>query len=314
MPGLNDKLKQARDMSWQTFGKRITFYLPGMFSYYGLTGKYPAISITGSKCALECDHCGGGILRSMMASRTPYDLIETCLRLWKGGNHGVLISGGCDEEGRLPWKTMIGAIAEVKRRTDLYVSVHSGLIDYPTALRLREAGVDQALIDVIGDDETFQRIYHVDFGVSRIASSLDALQRAGLPIVPHLVCGLYFGRIKGEREAIRVLSRFDLEQVVVVSLMRIRGTPMGEVPSPDAEEIADIIAETRLNLPQTRISLGCARQRGNTRLGMFAIDAGVNRMALPPEEVIQRARDYGLEVRYQQTCCSISRDLSKEEW
>lgn len=47
---------KGKSLSWQNFGRRITFYLPGMFRVDGMTGKYPALSITGSRCALQCGH------------------------------------------------------------------------------------------------------------------------------------------------------------------------------------------------------------------------------------------------------------------
>ena len=109
----------------------------------------------------------------MISTMTPDLLIEKCVRLSERGNHGVLISGGCDEKGRLPWEEFIQAVKKVKELTSLYISVHSGLIDYETALRLKEAGVDQALIDVIGDDETFQNIYHVKFSISKIEDTME---------------------------------------------------------------------------------------------------------------------------------------------
>ena len=314
MQDLYNRLKEAREISWQVFGKRITFYLPGMFSYNGLSGKYPAISITGGQCALKCDHCQAKILEPMIPATTPELLLEKCIHLAEKGNHGVLISGGCDEQGRLPWDNFLPAIEEVKRQTSLYISVHSGLIDYEVSMRLKGAGVDQALIDMIGDDETYQDIYHVDFGVSRIVSSLESMQKADLPIIPHIVCGLHYGRIKGERKAIEMISQFDVQQVVIVSLMRIPGTPAWSAQPPKAEEVAEMIAETRFRLPDMRISLGCARQRGNSRMEILAIDAGVNLMALPSEEAIRRAMDYGLEIRYQRTCCSVSEDFSGERW
>jgi hypothetical protein len=43
---------------------------------------------------------------------------------------------------------------------------------------------------------------------------------------------------------------------------------------------------------------------------MLAIDAGVNRVALPSDEAVEHARGYGLEIRFQATCCSVSEDLS----
>ena len=214
----------------------------------------------------------------------------------------------------MPWEEFIPVIRELKSRTELYISIHSGLLDYRLARGLKEAGVDQALIDVIGDDETYKNIYHVPFGVSRIESSMEAMERAGLSMIPHIVCGLAFGKIKGERRAIEIISRFHVDQVVIVSLMPVRGTPVWNVELPYAEEIAEIIAETRLRIPHARISLGCARQRGNSTLEILAIDAGVNRMALPSDEAMQRAEDYGLEIRYQKTCCSVSSDYSKSRW
>ncbi|MBW1697648.1 MAG: radical SAM protein [Deltaproteobacteria bacterium] len=314
MNDLSKKIEKARELSWKRFGKSVIFYLPGMFHYNGINGKYPAISITGNQCALHCDHCRGKILESMIHTATPAHLLEVCMKLAEKGNKGVLISGGCDANGQLPWDAFIAAIGEIKKRTRLHISIHSGLIHRETALRLKQAGVDQALIDVIGDDTTYRAIYHVPFGVSRILSSLEALQHAGLSIIPHIVCGLDYGLMGGEKIAVEMISRFDVKQMVIVSLMNIPGTPIWKSPPPSAEVVADVIAEARLRLPDTLISLGCARQRGNTRLEILALDAGVNRMALPAEEVIKKAKSYGLNIRYQRTCCSVWEDFSDETW
>ena len=77
-----------------------------------------------------------------------------------------------------------------------------------------------------------------------------------------------FGRIKGELNAVKIISRFDVEQVVIVSLMPVRGTPVWDVTLPGAEEVAEIIVEARIRNPRARVSLGCARQRGNNRQGI----------------------------------------------
>ncbi|MDF1592365.1 MAG: radical SAM protein [Desulfobacterales bacterium] len=315
MRELSGILKRARDLSWKYLGREIIFYLPGMFISNNQTGRYPAISITGSQCALSCDHCRSKILEPMIPAVSPEQLLERCLQLEKNGTVGVLISGGCDLNGRLPWDAFIPAVKQIKSRTGLFISIHSGLIDFQTALALKEAGVDQALIDVVGDDQTLKDIYHVDFGVSRIYDSLEALHRAGLAIIPHIVCGLHYGKIKGEKKAAEMISQFRVEQVVVVSLMRIPGTPLWHTNPLDAETVAEIIAETRIKMPQVKISLGCARQRGNTDLEILAIDAGVNRMALPSEEAVAHAKNYNLKIHYQPTCCSVTRRVEEiDDW
>ncbi len=314
MAPLEAKLKRARDMSWERFGKRITFYLPGMFSYEGRSGKYPAISITGDQCALQCDHCRAKIIKCMPHVNNPQELIHKGLGFWKGGSRGLLLTGGCDERGCLPWDRFLQAIEELKKRTGLYISIHCGLVDYPTSCRLKEAGVDQALIDVIGDDDTYREVYHIEAGVSRVTSSLEALHKAALPTIPHIVCGLYNGKMRSEKRAVEIIAGLHVEQLVIVSLMRIAGTPMQQGPLPGAEEIAELIAEARFKMPAAKMNLGCARQRGNVQTELLAIEAGINRMAIPSEEAIQHARRCGLEIRYQSTCCSVSLDLAGDSW
>jgi uncharacterized radical SAM superfamily protein len=60
--------------------------------------------------------------------------------------------------------------------------------------------------------------------------------------------------------------------------------------------------------------LGCARERGNTRLETLAIDAGVTRMALPSEEAVAYARRRGLHIVYQRTCCSLAPNRLSASW
>ncbi|EFK09822.1 conserved domain protein [delta proteobacterium NaphS2] len=173
---------------------------------------------------------------------------------------------------------------------------------------------DQALIDVIGDDETYKKVYHVSFGVNEIEKSMTALEEAELPTVPHVVCGLNYGRITGEEQALEMISGFPVSQLVIVSLMNLSGTKMEKTAPPDAHHVVRIIKKARIRMPETPISLGCARERGNVLMEKLAIDAGVNRMALPSEEALQRAKHYGLEIRFQKTCCSVSKNFSGANW
>ena len=304
------QLEAARRISWENFGKQITFYIPGMFFCNGIKGKYPGISITGNQCSLSCDHCGALILKTMIPTESPEELLKKCIQLEKKGNYGILLSGGCTKKGKLPWQKFIPTIAEIKRKTNLFISIHSGLIDYRDALALKTAGVDQALIDVVGNDETYQKVYHVPFGVVEIQKAMEALQKAGLPTVPHVVCGLDYGRITGEEQALEMISQFPVDQVVIVSLMNLTGTKMEKIIPPDAHDVAHIIAKARTLMPETCISLGCARQRGNVLMETYAIDAGINRMALPSEEAILRAKFHDLEIRYQKTCCSVTKNFA----
>jgi lipoyl synthase len=314
MDNLKDKLKQARELSWKNFGKIITMYLPGMFSFDGVKGDYPAVSMTGKKCSLLCDHCKGQLLRTMPAALTPEELIEKAVQYEKKGYHGILVTGGCDREGRLPWKDFLPAVKEIKTRTSLFVSGHSGILDAETAKGFRDAGVDQALMDVIGDDSTYQKICHVNHGVSKIYDTIKFLADEGIDFIPHIICGLEHGSIKYEENALETAAQYNPRQLVIISLMPLPKTPLwGRIP-PTAEEIAEIIAKARLMMPDTILSLGCARQRGDIKKELLAIDAGINRMAIPSEEAIEHAKNYGLEIKYQKTCCSVSKAFHINGW
>jgi lipoyl synthase len=300
-------LSEARDLTWKNWGKKIDFYLPGMITLNGEKGKYPAVSITGENCELNCDHCGGQLLKSMIPAISPEELIERCIRVKGSGNQGCLISGGCLKNGRLPWEPFIEAISEVKRRTQLHISIHSGLIDLEMAKRFKNAGIDQVLIDVIGDDETFKTVCHTNESIDSIRNSLKALKKAEIPIAPHIVAGLSYGKIKGEWDALKMISEFEPAILVIVVLMPLTGTPMQDILPPDSFEIAKLIAMARIEMPNTLISLGCARPRGKVSedLEILAIDSGANRIAIWSDAAINRAEEYGLEIGFHRTCCSV---------
>lgn len=305
MNDLDKLITRSREISWQTFGKKITFYHPGMFKYNGRWGKYPAISITGKHCELQCDHCKSKILESMIFATTPEELIEKCIRLDELSNIGCLISGGSQRDGSIPWHDFISAIKTVKETTNLFISIHSGIIDYQTAKKLKDAGVDQVLIDVIGDEETFKKVYHLNSGITKIEESLDALRKADLSTIPHIVVGLDYGRIKGEYHAIDLIKRYDPEVLVIVSLMPLSGTPMEDILPPSPEEIAKIIATARIEMTDVPISLGCARERADFKIDVLAVECGVNRIAIPSEEAIKKAQEYGLDIIWKKACCSV---------
>lgn len=311
MNDLDKLITKSREISWRRFGKKITFYHPGMFKYNGKWGNYPAISITGKHCELQCDHCNSKILESMIFATTPEELIEKCIRLEELGNAGCLISGGSQKDGTIPWYNFISAIKTVKETTNLFISIHSGIIDYQMAKKMKDAGVDQALIDVIGDEETFKKIYHVNFGITKIEESLDALRNTGLSIIPHIVVGLDYGKIKGEYHAIDLIKKYNPEALVIVSLMPLSGTLMRDILPPNPEEVAKIIATARIEMTDVPISLGCARERANSLIDVLAVECGVNRIAIPSEEAIKKAQEYGLDIIWKKTCCSVPINLKE---
>ena len=301
-----DLFDQAWNVTRENHGSNFTFYLPGMIRYGKMRGLYPALSLTGDRCQLLCEHCKGLLLKPMIKATDPETLITKCLKLAHSGHSGVLLSGGSDLRGRLPWGKFYQAIHKIKTETDLFLSVHSGFLDFNTAVALKEAGVDQALIDIMGDEETAKKIYHLD-SLQQVITSLENLFKSGLDVVPHIVAGLMYGKIHGEYNALHITSRFKPSSFVIVVLTPLKGTPMSGVLPPSPIEVARLIATARLMMPHTPISLGCERPRNKEGQIMeeLAIYAGATRMAVWSKKTIDLALNLGLKPLFQPTCCSV---------
>lgn len=301
-----DLIDRAWKVTRENHGNNFIFYLPGMIRYGKVRGLYPAISLTGDRCELMCEHCKGLLLKPMIKAISPEILIKRCLNLDRSGHSGVLLSGGSDLKGGLPWGRFYQAIGRIKTETNLFISVHSGFLDFSTATSLKEVGVDQALIDVMGDEETAKKIYHLD-GLQRVITSLENISRSGLDVVPHIVAGLMYGRMHGEYNALRIISRFRPSALVIVVFTPLKDTPMSTESSPFPIEVARLIARARLLMPNIPISLGCERPRNKRGQLMeeLAIHAGATRMAVWSTKTLGMVEKLGLKPLFQPTCCSV---------
>lgn len=298
--------------------KGIYFYAPS-FAYYK-TGyfcssakDFPTISVTGKGCALNCKHCGGKVLETMRPARTPEELYKLCAKLKREGAVGCLISGGCLPDGSVPLEGFTEAIRRVKDDFGLTVFAHVGIVNLEKALGLREAGVDAALIDIIGDDETIREIYNLNVTVRDYENALWALNKSGLRFVPHVIVGLHYGRLKGEFHALQMISKYKPSALVIIAFMPIHGTLMEHVKPPEPLEIAKVLATARVMFPKTPIALGCMRPKGRHRAetDTLAIKAGVDAIAFPAEEAIKYAEAQGYRISFSSYCCSqIYADIS----
>jgi len=287
-------------------GYDFTFYLPGMIRYGSTRGRYPAVSITGTHCDLLCEHCKGRLLEPMIQVPDPAELSSVVRRFKERGALGLLLSGGSGRSGNLPWERFYDAVAKAYEETGLFMSAHVGFPDRETCRRLKQAGIKQALTDVMGDRKTATRVYHLK-SETVVLKALESISQSGLALAPHVVAGLYYGRLEGEKKALEFISRYQPEVVVMVVLSPLKGTPMASVVPPSPLEVARLIAEARLLMPEVPIALGCERPRNNQgwMLERLAIMAGATRMSVWSDEAIREALELGLKPRFQLTCCSV---------
>jgi len=297
--------------------KKIRFYAPSFMyyrtDYFHSSGtEFPTISVTGHDCSLHCRHCDGKVLETMIPAETPEKLYDQCRQLKTSGVVGCLISGGCMPDGSVPLAKFAGTLAKVKKDLGMTIIVHTGIVDTSTAKSLRQAGVDAALIDVIGSDETIGQLYNLAAKVDDYDKSMRSLQESGIAFVPHVIVGLHYGKLKGEMQALQLISRYEPSALVVIAFMPIRGTSMEEVDPPEPLDVARVLGTARLMFPSTPLALGCMRPQGRHRAetDVLAVKSGVDAIAFPAEEAIMFAEQEGYEVSFSPVCCSqIYRDL-----
>ena len=176
------------------------------------------------------------------------------------------------------------------------------------AQALKEAGVDGAMIDIIGANETIHKVYHLKRrSVEDYERSLELLVRHGLSVIPHIVIGLHYGKILGEYRALEMIRRYQISALILVILMPILSTSMFATTPPSLGEIADIFYRARLAFPKTPVHLGCARPMGEMmqQTDALAVDLGLNGIAYPASGIVAYAREQGLVPEFHETCCSI---------
>ena len=291
--------------------KEIRFYAPS-FTYYktkyyrSTPNFFPTISVTGTSCALNCGHCGGKVLETMHPALTPEELFEVCLNLKRDGAEGCLISGGCLPDGSVPLDNFADAIGKVKRRLGLTVFVHTAIVSVENAVALKKAGVDAALIDVIGSAETIKKTLNLNVSPKDYADSLLALEKARLNFVPHVIVGLEDGKLDGEFEALKMITAVKPSAIVIIAFMPIHGTAMEKTSPAKAEDIAKVAATARLMFPETPLILGCMRPKGAVRgeTDVLTLKAGVDAVAFPSEEAVKYAEGRGWKTSFSSFCCA----------
>jgi uncharacterized radical SAM superfamily protein len=304
---------EAYDLSRAHFSNVIYFSAPGMVHFdtpfYQAVNplRFPALSITGTRCHLDCEHCKGKLLETMIPTTTPNQLFDACIKIKKQGGQGCLISGGSLKDGSVPLIDFIPYIKRVKQELGLEVVVHTGIVYPELAEALAEAEIDAAMIDIIGSNETIRSVYHLNLTVDSFDRSLSLLEKNSIPIVPHIVVGIHYGVLQGEKKALQIVSKYDPEALIIVALTPLEGTTMDHVATPSPLYIARVTLASRLVMTDTPLLLGCARPLGEHKAetDILAIRAGVNGIAYPSEDGFNYAKNKGFKIKFSDKCCAL---------
>ncbi len=295
-------------------GREIRFSTPTFKTYSSceLEGcgqnAFPAFSVTAAGCALMCDHCQAKILQPMLPATNP-EMLERQVRelVARQNLRGFLLSGGSTKRNEIRYERFYPAIERLKRDyPHLKVAIHCALLDEPRAKRMEAAGVDTAMMDVIGAAETIREVYHLDRPVEDFEATLAALCATRMEVVPHIVIGLHYGRVLGEPRALDIVARHRTHSLVLVVVMPFYAKP-GSFQPPRAEDAGGIFLEARRRLPERPLLLGCARPPGMHRrvTDAYAVAAGLDGIAFPADGAVAVASALGRPAVQEHACCSI---------
>lgn len=297
-PELRESMSAARAQATRTFGKVLNFYIT--------SDMFPSISITGSRCSLQCKHCGGKLLERLIPCSDPRTLVSIAHRLEAQGAKGLLITGGCNTLGQVPVVTMAGAIREIKGTTDLKLIAHTGFISEEEVKVLCDSGLDGIGFDVVGDMGTARRVYGLDIREIDYISSIASFTDSGMQIFPHVCVGLDGGRLRGEFNALAMIQGYPISTLVITGLMPVKGTYFSHV-KPDPLDFARVISKAVEMFRDIPITLGCARSSGRDRalIDQLAIESGVLSIAIPTQRAVEYALGHGYSAEYYGTCCGL---------
>ena len=310
---LKDLQSEAFRVRKTHFGDELTFSIPGTVSYHDNNlpyqkDRFAAVSVTGNHCDLRCDHCKGRLLESMIPAEDPETFLQVVDGLRLKGAHGILVSGGANHHGEVPLRKFVPSIKELKEKHPQFkVIVHTGLIQRETAKELKEAGVDQILIDVIGDDDTIREIYHLNKRVEDYEETLWMLKELGHRLAPHIIIGHHFGEIRGEWKALEMVTRVGVETIVLVIFKALLPVGKNNFKVPRPEETSRISAIARILNPRIPIRMGCIRPAHPWKAEMEKgfILSGVNTIAYPLQGTIEYVKEIGFKTKFVEMCCSL---------
>ena len=293
----------------------IHFYTPTFKSYSSPELKgcgknaWPAVSITGGECKLACDHCKAKILEPMIPARTPEDLWRVVNEVIAGGAEGMLLTGGSNHRNEVEYDAYYSTVRRIKDSFPHFkIALHTALVDRDIARRMEDAGIDAAMMDVIGAQDTITQVYHLKRTVDDFERALEHLVATKMKVVPHIVIGLHYGQLLGEWNALEIVARHRPAALVLVVVMPFYAPATRPFATPDAHEVGRFFLDARATLPNVPLLLGCARPAGQVKslIDAYAVMAGIDGMAHPSDGVVELAVRAGRPVRVSAACCSIA--------
>jgi len=134
---------------------------------------------------------------------------------------------------------------------------------------MADSGIDAAMLDVIGAQDTVQQVYHLKRPVAdfenRSATSRDVAEG-----VPHIVIGLHYGRMLGEWNALEMVARHRPAALVLVVVMPFYAPANRSFETVPSHAVGRFFLDARAQLPDVPLLLGVRPPPGRTKVEIDA--------------------------------------------
>ena len=274
--------------------KTVSCYFPGP--------RFPSVSVTGSRFGLECPHCMGLPLSTMLPAETPDVLLSLANKLSDDDALGFLLSGGCGADGVVPLARFSDAVRSIKDATHLKINAHVGYPRREAVDGLVDAGIDAFSVTFPMSDNIGKRYLGIDNALSRYEETVDSLQNLGARVVPHALVGL--GDQTEDVAGLSALASYNPKSLVVIVFTPLRGTPLSTAPAlPDAR-IVETFAFARSAMQRANLVLGCLRPRGKTEVEVRLIEESLDGIVMPSTAALRAVSGKVALERYE-GCCAL---------
>jgi uncharacterized radical SAM superfamily protein len=261
-----------------------------------------SVSVTGTKCQLNCAHCGGRYLSHM----TPIEDLASDEKASSSDITSYLISGGCSSRGVVPVIESLDSVNRIGHSAGKRVNMHTGLVASEPEAQAIGAIADVVSFDFVGSDSAIRNVYGLPLTVDDYALSFELLSKH-CRVVPHVCIGLDGGLPSGELTALRLVRELGADEVVLIVLIPTPGTRFASCRPPDLQHVRKVVETARSTFADGIVKLGCMRPRGEYRsqVDRMCLDLGIDAIVLPHRDAVRHAEDRGLKVIWTEECCAL---------
>jgi biotin synthase len=236
------------------------------------------INAKSGRCAEDCAFCAQSAHHRTDAPVYPLveeeRLVASAREAEASGSacFGIITSGTTVNGAEL--ERILAALRRIRRETEIHPSCSLGIIDYETAVLLRDAGMDTYHHNLETAESFFPQICSTHAYQDDV-NTVRAVKKAGVKVCSGGIFGL------GENAAQRVemaftLKELDVDSVPLNFLNPIEGTRLEGASNITAQECLKTIALYRMILPGKRITVCGGREKNLRDLQSWIFFAGAN--------------------------------------